>query len=79
MLWDQSLKIIYYITLLIFQNKTRTEFKVKTWGGIKDMLSPHVKNRGDTSPQPSGIYALDLGAATRPYGIAYRLWAQSPL
>ena len=42
MLWHQSLKDIHYRTLLIFQNKKTTDLRVKTGGGIKDMLSPHV-------------------------------------
>ena len=42
----QSLKSIYYRTLLILQNKKTTDLRVKTWGGIKDMLSPHVKTWG---------------------------------
>ena len=53
MLWHKSLKSIHYRTLLIFQNKKNpTDLRVKTGGGggIKDMLSPHVKTWGDTSP-----------------------------
>ena len=51
MLLHQSLKSIHYRTLLILQNKKTTDFWVKTWGGgVKDMLSPHVKTWGDTSP-----------------------------
>ena len=49
MLWHQSLKSIHYITLLIFQNK-KNRFEGQNMGGIKDMLSPHVKIWGDTSP-----------------------------
>ena len=33
MLWHQSLKSIHYRTLLIFQNKKKTDLRVKTWGG----------------------------------------------
>ena len=47
-LWYQSLKCIHYRALLIFQNKKTTDLRVKTWGGIKDMLFP----------DPPGIYAL---------------------
>ena len=40
MLWHQSLKSIHYRTLLILQNnKKKTDLRVKTWGGMKDMLS----------------------------------------
>ena len=39
MLWHQSLKSIHYRILSIFQNK-KNDLRVKTWGGIKDMLSP---------------------------------------
>ena len=46
MLRHQSLKSIHYRTLLISQNKKTTDLRVKTWGGIKDMLSPHVKTWG---------------------------------
>ena len=72
MLWHQSLKSIHYRILLIFQTKKTTDLRVKTWGGgIKDMLSPHVKTWGDTYPpmskhggihipHPPGIYALEV-------------------
>ena len=60
MLLHQSLKILHYRTLLICQNKKTTDLRVKTGGGIKDMLSPHVKTWGDTSPPfPPGFTPLD--------------------
>ena len=37
---------LHYRTLIIFQNKK----KQNMGGGIKDMLSPHVKTWGDISP-----------------------------
>ena len=58
MLWHQSLKSIHYRTLLIFQNKKTNRFEGQNMGGIKDMLSPHVKTWGDISPHPPRIYAL---------------------
>ena len=58
----QSLKSIHYRTLLIFQNKKKTDLRVKTWGGgIKDMLSPHVKTWGGyINPIPPGFTPLAL-------------------
>ena len=49
MLWHQSFKSSHYRTLLIFQNKSN-RFEGQNMGGIKDMLSPHVKTWGDISP-----------------------------
>ena len=60
MQWHQSLKNIHYKMLLIFQNKKTTDLRVKTWGGIKDMLSPPCQNMGGyITPIPPRIYALD--------------------
>ena len=60
MLWHQSLKSIHYRTLLIFQTKKTTDLRVKTWGGIKDMLSPPCQNMGGyITPIPPRIYALE--------------------
>ena len=59
MLWHQSLKSIHHRTLLIFLNKKTTDLRVKTWGGIKDMLSPPCQNMGGIyHPHPRRIYAL---------------------
>ena len=59
MLWHQSLKSIHYRTLLIFQNKKTNRFEGQNMGGIKDMLSPHVKTWGGyITPIPPRIYAL---------------------
>ena len=53
MLWHQSLKSIHYRILLIFQTKKTTDLRVKTWGGIKDMLSPPCQNMGGIhTPHP---------------------------
>ena len=39
------LKCIHYRNLLIFQNKKPNRFEGQNMGGgVKDMLSPHVKN-----------------------------------
>ena len=58
----QSLKSIYYRTLLIFQNKKPNRFEGQNVGGIKDMLSPPCQNMGgDTStPSPPGFTPLAL-------------------
>ena len=61
MLWHQSLKSIHYRILLIFQNKKTNRFEGQNMGGIKDMLSPHVKTWGGyITPIPPRIYALGL-------------------
>ena len=59
-IWHQSLKSIHYRILLIFQTKKTTDLRVKTWGGIKDILSPPCQNMGGihTPHPPPGIYAL---------------------
>ena len=46
MLWHQSLKSIHYRTLLIFQNKKKTDLRVKTWGGDKRHVIPPCQNMG---------------------------------
>ena len=67
MLWHQSLKSIHYRTLLIFQTKKTTDLRVKTWGGIKDMLSPPCQNMGGIyHPHPPRIYALDKNQPQKP-------------
>ena len=64
MLWHQSLKSIHYRTLLIFQNKKTNRSEGQNMGGIKDMLSPHVKTWGVyITPIPPGftpLYAIHL-------------------
>ena len=75
MLWHQSLKSIHYRTLLIFQNKKTNRFEGQNMGGMKDMLSPHVKTWGDISPPPSPqdlrscctLYSLYTEIAKLPY------------
>ena len=60
MLWHQLLKSIHYRTILIFQNKKNNRFEGQNMGGIKEMLSPHVKTWGGyITPIPPRIYALD--------------------
>ena len=55
----QSLKSIHYRTLLIFLNKNN-RFEGQNMGGIKDMLSPHVKTWGGyITPITPRIYALN--------------------
>ena len=67
MLWHQSLKSIHYRTLLIFRNKKNNRFEGQNMGGIKDMLSPHVKTWGDISPpSPPGFTPLLGGGGGRP-------------
>ena len=45
--------------LLIFQTKKTTDLTVKTWGGIKDMLSPPMsKHGGYIPPIPPGFTPL---------------------
>ena len=60
----QSLKSVHYRTLLILQNKTTTDLRVKTWGGgIKDMLSPPCQNMGGyitPIPPPPGFTPLPI-------------------
>ena len=51
-IWHQSLKIIHYRMLLIFQIKKNNRFEGQNMGGIKDMLSPMSKHGGDTYPPP---------------------------
>ena len=51
--WHQLLRSIHYRTLLIFQNKKNNRFEGKNMGGIKDMLSPHVKTWGIYHPYPA--------------------------
>ena len=56
-------KICYGINhLKAYIIEKTTYLRVKTWGGgVKDMISPHVKTWGDISPPspPPRIYALD--------------------
>ena len=56
----KSLKSIHYRTLLIFQNKKKTDLRVKTWGGIKDRLSPPPCQNigGYITPIPPGFTPL---------------------
>ena len=49
-IWHQSLKSIHYRILLIFQTKKTDRFEGQNMGGIKDMLSPHVKTWGGYIP-----------------------------
>ena len=60
MIWHQSLKSRHYRTLLIFQNKKKTNrFKGQNMGGIKDMLSPPCQNKGGyITPIPPGFTPL---------------------
>ena len=62
MLWHQSIKSLHYRTLLIFQNKENNRFEGQNMGGIKDMLSPHVKTwEGYITPIPPGFTPLPDG------------------
>ena len=36
--------------MINFPEQKKTDLRVKTWGGVKDMLSPHVKNGGIHHP-----------------------------
>ena len=51
MLWHQSLKNIHLLLNVInFPEQKNNRFEGQHMGGIKDMLSPHVKTWGDISP-----------------------------
>ena len=80
----QSLKSIYYRTLLILQNKKTTDLRVKTWGGIKDMLSPPCQNMGggDISPPspppwftPLTDMVISHGYFSSDRGSSFRHWS----
>ena len=72
MLLHQSLKIIHYRTILIFQNKKTTDLRVK-YGGDKRHVPPppHVKTCGGyiSPPSPPGIYALGCNCRANIFGV----------